>query len=122
MTEKAFFNCPHGIPVNLICGACNAEAARANTVSPTDVTAVLTERGSRYGSFVGHADITQKIKHVCTRGDSWHKLSPDQKEALDMIAHKIGRIVNGDPNYADSWIDIAGYAKLVADRLEGTVR
>lgn len=35
-----------------------------------------------------------------------------------MIAHKIGRILNGDPNYADSWIDIAGYAKLVADRLE----
>jgi hypothetical protein len=36
-----------------------------------------------------------------------------------MICHKLGRIVNGDPNYADSWIDIAGYAKLVADRLEG---
>ena len=35
-----------------------------------------------------------------------------------MICHKIGRIVNGDPDYADSWIDIAGYAKLVADRLE----
>jgi hypothetical protein len=34
-----------------------------------------------------------------------------------MIAHKIGRILNGDPNYADSWIDIAGYAQLVADRL-----
>jgi hypothetical protein len=42
----------------------------------------------------------------------------DQAEALDMICHKIGRIVNGDPDYADSWIDIAGYAKLVADRLE----
>jgi len=88
----------------------------------TDVTEVLEERGSRYGSFKGHADITQKLKHVMGRGDSWHKLAPDQKEALDMIAHKIGRIVNGDPDYADSWIDIAGYAKLVADRLEGTVR
>jgi hypothetical protein len=39
-----------------------------------------------------------------------------------MIAHKIGRIVNGDPRYADSWVDIAGYAKLVADRLEGDKR
>jgi len=36
----------------------------------------------------------------------------------DMIANKLGRILNGDPNYADSWMDIAGYAKLVADRLE----
>jgi len=35
-----------------------------------------------------------------------------------MICHKIGRIVNGDPNYYDSWADIAGYAKLVSDRLE----
>lgn len=33
-----------------------------------------------------------------------------------MIAHKIGRILNGDPNYRDSWDDIAGYAKLAADR------
>jgi len=41
----------------------------------------------------------------------------DQDEALDMIAHKIGRIVNGDPDYEDSWRDIAGYATLVADRL-----
>jgi hypothetical protein len=49
-------------------------------------------------------------------------LDADQLEALEMICHKIGRIVNGDPNYADSWIDIAGYAKLVADRLEGVER
>lgn len=88
----------------------------------TDVAAVLAERGSRYGSFVGHADVTQRIKHSLSRGDSWHKLAPDQKEAVEMIAHKLGRIVNGDPDYADSWIDIAGYAKLVADRLEGIVR
>lgn len=39
-------------------------------------------------------------------------------EALEMIAHKIARICNGDPNYADNWVDIAGYATLVANRLE----
>ncbi len=49
-------------------------------------------------------------------------LAPDQQEALDMVCHKVGRIVNGDPDYADSWIDIAGYTKLVADRLEGIER
>jgi len=41
-----------------------------------------------------------------------------QLEAMEMILHKISRISNGDPNYADSWRDIAGYATLVADRLE----
>ena len=49
-------------------------------------------------------------------------LKADQQEALEMILHKIARIVNGDPDYADSWVDIAGYAKLVADRLEGIER
>jgi hypothetical protein len=36
-----------------------------------------------------------------------------------MIQHKIARILNGDPNYHDSWHDIGGYSKLVADRLIG---
>lgn len=84
----------------------------------TDIGATLEQRGNRYGSFEGHADVTQKMKQVLTRGDSWHKMAPDQKEALEMIVHKIGRILNGDPDYDDSWVDIAGYAKLVADRLQ----
>ena len=91
----------------------------------TDVDATLTERGSRYGKFKDHAEITQKLKNQIADFRFIHKkppLSPDQQEALEMICHKIGRIVNGDPNYADSWIDIAGYAKLVADRLEGVER
>jgi hypothetical protein len=49
-------------------------------------------------------------------------LADDQQEALDMICHKIGRIINGDPDYADSWHDIAGYAQLVADRLNGVAQ
>lgn len=90
----------------------------------TDVTEVLTERGNRYGSFVGHARVTQAFKELAANSltERGKRLADDQQEALDMIFHKIGRILNGDPNYADSWIDIAGYAKLVADRLEGVVR
>lgn len=91
----------------------------------TDVDATLAERGSRYGKFKDHAEITQKLKNQIAGFRFIHKkppLSPDQQEALDMICHKIGRIVNGDPDYADSWLDIAGYAKLVADRLEGVER
>lgn len=92
-----------------------------NQNTSTDVDAILAERGSRYGKFKDHADVTQKIKYIIRlhMGSRYDLLEPDQVEALEMIAHKIGRIVNGDPNYADSWTDIAGYAKLVADRLEG---
>ena len=82
-----------------------------------DIDAVLAERGNRYGEFATHASITQEIKHAIRQGPRFTQLEDDMVEALDMIAHKIGRIVNGDPHYADSWVDIAGYAKLVADRL-----
>ena len=87
-----------------------------------DVTQVLTERGKRYGKFTGHAVVTQGIKSVMFNFRSDLELAPDQREALEMIAHKIGRIINGDPDYADSWVDIAGYAQLVADRLNGVGR
>lgn len=87
-----------------------------------DITHVLEERGSRYGKFQTHAEITQELKEVMYATSNWEKLEADQKEALEMVAHKIGRILNGDPNYDDSWVDIAGYSQLVADRLRGTVR
>jgi len=41
------------------------------------------------------------------------KLSDDKKEALEMTAHKIGRILNGDAEYKDSWLNIIGYIRLV---------
>lgn len=81
---------------------------------------VLKIRGEKYGRFNSHAKITQHLKHVIANElEERNKvLSSDQQEALDMIMHKIGRIINGDPNYIDSWVDIAGYAQLVADQLE----
>jgi hypothetical protein len=86
------------------------------------ITETLTERGKRYGVFTKHAEVTQEIKRALFNCRARHSLAPDQVEALEMIAHKLGRIVNGDPDYADSWVDIAGYAKLVADRLQGVAR
>lgn len=90
--------------------------------SGNQLDATLDERGSRYGPFAGHARVTQHLKNVMFAHKLRQEFDDDQVEALEMIAHKIGRIVNGDPNYADSWVDIAGYAMLVADRLEGRVR
>lgn len=84
----------------------------------SDIDQTLTERGNRYGSFVGHSAITQNIKRAMQSSPKWLSLADDQREALEMVAHKIGRILNGDPDYHDSWHDIIGYTKLVADRLE----
>jgi hypothetical protein len=86
-----------------------------------NINATLEERGKRYGSFVGHAEITQKLMITMYASPKRHLLALDQMEALHMIAHKIGRILNGDPDYADSWHDIAGYATLVEKRLQSNV-
>ena len=84
----------------------------------SQIDATLDERGTRYGDFTGHAEITQGLKDVMFATDNWSALADDQKEALEMVAHKIGRILNGDPNYIDSWHDIIGYTRLVEQRLE----
>lgn len=81
---------------------------------------ILNDRGKRYGIFKTHARITQRLKDVIwdeleEKGN--HELTASHLEAIDMIFHKIGRIINGDPNYIDSWVDIAGYAQLVVDEL-----
>lgn len=84
----------------------------------TNVNEMLAGRQATYGAFENHAKISQDIKDVMKATSGWEKLEDDQLEALEMIAHKIARILNGDPTYADNWIDIAGYATLVANRLE----
>ena len=83
----------------------------------TSIEKVLAERGSRYGEFDEHAKITQNLKRAMENSPNWHKLPDYMKEALEMNAHKIGRILNGDPFYVDSWTDVVGYAKLVEDIL-----
>jgi len=92
--------------------------------TPNNINAILDERGARYGTFTGHAEVTQGLKRfMATELAKRNKvLADDQWESLEMIAHKVGRIINGDPDYADSWDDIAGYAKLVGDRLNGLER
>ena len=78
---------------------------------------VLKQRGDRYGSFDSNAKLSQGLKvemHTCGR---WHMLRPYQKEALDMIQHKISRVLNGDHLYEDNWVDIIGYAQLALDQI-----
>jgi len=88
------------------------------------VERILAKRNTRYGNFIDQARIAQQLKNVAHTfaAQQGKTFDVDQAEAIDMILSKMGRILNGDPNYADSWIDIAGYATLVADRLEGKVQ
>lgn len=89
------------------------------------IDAILDERGARYGKFVDVAKATIEIQESVFNNMKIDKLSllkHDQSLAIDMICHKLARIAVGDADYVDSWVDIAGYAQLVADRLQGVER
>lgn len=77
----------------------------------------LSERGARYGDFRDHARVAQALQQIIRLNAGWDRLDDVKKQALTVIADKIARILTGDPNYADNWHDIQGYAKLVEDRL-----
>lgn len=87
---------------------------------------IIVERNKIHGNFNSNSMISQAIKALFGGGilvnvqvpTHWQMLSAIQKEALEMIALKLSRIVTGNPNEPDHWNDIAGYARLVARELE----
>lgn len=83
------------------------EVANKTTVNDT-----LAERQKTHGHFSDHATTCQAIKSVMKTSDGWDGLCAEHKEALEMITHKIARILSGDPSYKDHWHDIGGYAAL----------
>jgi hypothetical protein len=96
----------------------------AGFAAETDIDETLDERAQDYGKFKDGAALMQGIKRLLADHARAHNktFADDQWEALEMIVHKMARIVNGNPDKVDSWTDIAGYAKLVADRLQGNAR
>lgn len=80
----------------------------------------LAERNTTYGDFTFDAQLADNLIRVMEAHASWHStLNGVQRHALRGIALKMARIINGDPNYRDSWYDIQGYAKLAEDRCGG---
>lgn len=90
-----------------------------------DLDETLAERGKNYGDFFDHAETAQEIKSAIhkalVRNLNFATMSKREqsvlREGLEMIAHKMGRIVNGDPTYDDSWTDIEGYSKITRQRI-----
>ena len=78
----------------------------------------LNERAKTHGKYDRHAGCTQALKDIIREWSSGSReRSASMNETLDMIAHKIGRIVAGDPSEPDHWRDIAGYAMLICNQL-----
>lgn len=78
---------------------------------------LLNDRGKTHGDFTHNSRCAQKLKEIVRAEPGWNNFTTYQREATDMILHKIARALAGDPSYKDHWDDIAGYALLVSERL-----
>lgn len=83
----------------------------------TNVDQILGERGNRYGTFESNAKTCQLLKNVLHSQEGWYRLSYVQREAVEMMMHKISRLVNGDATYLDTVVDIAGYNQLMLEHM-----
>lgn len=78
-----------------------------------NINETIATREADYGGFANNSVISQRLKEVLRGGKNYNQLSPQQKEALEMIFHKISRLVSGDTKDKDTLHDIVGYAKLL---------
>lgn len=81
------------------------------------IESLIAGRVSQNGDYAETASVAQNIKAVMRDSVNWQHLPAIQMEALEMIANKLARILNGDFMYHDHWLDIEGYAHLVQTRL-----
>jgi hypothetical protein len=80
------------------------------------VNDILAERQQSHGNFAHNAKFSQALKRLLDTGANRTDV---QQEAVDMICLKLSRILS-NPNVADHWDDIAGYATLAANELRET--
>lgn len=79
------------------------------------------KRKNQHGDWIKQSQMAYNLKFTF---NAYHRNGPDlpahQQEAIEMILTKISRIACGDPNHADHWNDIAGYAYLGKGGHDGT--
>jgi hypothetical protein len=82
------------------------------TEKATEIHTLVETRESENGPFSLQAAISQRLKDCMRQAKAWERLTPQSREALDMIQHKVARILAGNEGNRDHWDDIGGYARL----------
>jgi hypothetical protein len=80
----------------------------------------IDTRTATHGDYTNSAQVAQHLKLTIRNAHNWNRLSNDKREALDLIMTKVSRIMSGEPNEPDHWLDIEGYAKLARERVTET--
>jgi hypothetical protein len=88
------------------------QKAESSTVDNT-----LDTRNSSHGDYHEQAEMGEAIRGVMSTGKNWRSLTTTQRDALIMLSVKMSRILTGNPDVADHWHDIQGYARLAEREL-----
>jgi hypothetical protein len=95
---------------------CDPDTVAFPTCKSNTTEALLTERGETHGTFADNAFYSQRLRELFRSDeDNWNSIPDRQREALEMIAGKISRILSGAADFPDHWEDIAGYATLAVE-------
>lgn len=78
----------------------------------TTVEETLQQRGNVHGDYNEQSATHDALLSVMIKRESFMQLKPQHRQALNIIAMKISRILSGDAEHKDHWHDIAGYATL----------
>lgn len=84
-----------------------------------DVNATLAERETTHGDFITQGTLANTLKELVRNQPTYKNLQPHQREALDIGLTKVARIVCGNAQEKDHWLDLAGYATLGARGIKG---
>ena len=87
-----------------------------------NINATLNDREKKYGRFADNAYIAQSLNGVARSASGWYNMPDTQREAIEMIFHKIARQINGAKDYPDNFHDIAGYALLAEQEILSQLR
>jgi len=68
-----------------------------------------------HGNFTDNARIAQNLKSMLHGEPTWDSLECWQREALDMICSRMGRILAGHPGHPKHWFGIINFANLGLD-------
>lgn len=83
-----------------------------------NLTETLNDREEKYGDFGRLADAIQAMKNVARSAPGWLAMNAVQREAMDMVMVKQARLLYGDPQVRDSWLDLSGYAHLAVEQMD----
>lgn len=80
---------------------------------------LLQQRGSTHGRFADNAHYGQILRSLFRSSSNWEQMPAEHREALDMAACKLSRILSGQFMHEDNWADLSGYSELARRACRG---